>query len=182
MRSNNQIKSRYFGDLEQDCQFGLEKQSTFAQRKKAVNYFVEFLNGAKIDLKCLSSPDLHAFLQYLSQKQTSKGTKLASATIKQIYALAKTFYVRCYEKTIVSKHPDLIFIKNFLHRYKLGERKLPKYIDQDNMRKLLEECPKRWKALLYFMYDTGARISEVLNVQLEDLDFNRKLVQIHEPK
>ncbi|MFX0066591.1 MAG: tyrosine-type recombinase/integrase, partial [Candidatus Hermodarchaeota archaeon] len=107
---------------------------------------------------------------------------LAPSTNKQIYALVKTFYVRCYEKKTVTQHPDLIFTRNLLQRYKLGDHKLPKYIDQEKMRRLLDECPEKWKALLYFMYETGARISEILNIQLKDIDYDREVVQIYEPK
>ncbi|MFX0094839.1 MAG: tyrosine-type recombinase/integrase, partial [Candidatus Hodarchaeota archaeon] len=182
MWSNERIKKDYFKELEQSCLIGLAKMSTFVQRKKAVNYFVDFLNASGIRLKDLDSLRLQDFLHFLSQKKTSRDTKLAPATLKQIYALVKSFYVRCYEKRITSQHPDLIFTKNLLLRYKLGERKLPKYIDQHRMKKLLSKCPNRWKALFNFMYDTGARISEVLNVQQDHLDLEKKLVQIYEPK
>ncbi|MFX0091072.1 MAG: tyrosine-type recombinase/integrase [Candidatus Hodarchaeota archaeon] len=182
MRSNERIKERYFEDLEQACLAGLAKRTTIAQRRKAVNYFVEFLNRGRIDLKRLESQQIQDFLQYLSQKKTARGGKFAPATIKQIYALARSFYVHYYEKSPRAKHPDRVFTKQLLRRYKLGERKLPKYIDQGKMKQLLEECPDRWKALFHFMYDTGSRISEVLGIQHQHLDLKRKIVQIYEPK
>ncbi|MFX1252559.1 MAG: tyrosine-type recombinase/integrase [Promethearchaeota archaeon] len=182
MRSNERIKQHYFEEIEQECFVGLARRTTFAQRKKAVSYFIGFLNMSAINLKNVNSLHIKDFIQNLSQKKTYQGKPLASATLKQIYALVKSFYVRCYERNIVSKHPDLIFTKNLLRRYKLGERKLPKYIDQAKMKQLLDECPNRWKALLHFMYDTGARISEVLETQQQDLDFDRKLVRIYESK
>ncbi|MFX1251677.1 MAG: tyrosine-type recombinase/integrase [Promethearchaeota archaeon] len=182
MRSNNRIRDKYFGILDEELQSGLEKQSTSIQRKKAVNYFVNFLNSKQIKLKEISDEDIHSFIQYLSQKRTNRGRTLTSSTIKQIYALSKIFYIRCYEKRVLTQPPDRIFTINLLKRYKIGEHKLPKYIDQKKMRQLLEECRGRWKALLHFMYETGARISEVLNIQLDDVDYERKVVQIYEPK
>ncbi|MFX0063769.1 MAG: tyrosine-type recombinase/integrase [Candidatus Hermodarchaeota archaeon] len=182
MRSNERIKQRYFEEIEQNCLVGLARRTTFAQRRKAVNYFIKFLNRSAISLKNVNSLHIQDFIQNLSQKKTYHGKPLASATLKQIIALVKSFYVRCYERNVVSEHPDLIFTKNLLRRYKLGERKLPKYIDQAKMKQLLDKCPNRWKALLHFMYDTGARISEVLEMQQQDLDFDRKLVRIYEPK
>ncbi|MFX0091029.1 MAG: tyrosine-type recombinase/integrase [Candidatus Hodarchaeota archaeon] len=182
MRSNNRLRDRYFTELEENCQLGLAKESTFAQRKKAVNYFVSFLNKEKINLKNLNSQHLHNFVHYLNQIVSIRGQKLAAATVKQIYALVRTFYIRCYEQRYVTQHPDLIFTKNLIQRYKLGQRRLPKYINQERMSKLLTKCPDKWKALLHFMYETGARISEVLNVQLEHIDFKTRQVQIFEPK
>ncbi|MFX0094422.1 MAG: tyrosine-type recombinase/integrase [Candidatus Hodarchaeota archaeon] len=182
MRSNNRIKKKYYEKLEEDCQLGLARHSTVVQRKKAVNYFITFLNSKQIKLREVKDSQIQDFVQYLSRKETNRRKPLAANTIKQIYALVKTFYIRCYEKKTVDQHPDRVFTKSLLQRYKLGERKLPKYIDQEKMQQLLEECPPRWKALLHFMYDTGARISEVLNIQTHHLDFNRKVVQIYEPK
>ncbi|MFX0095563.1 MAG: tyrosine-type recombinase/integrase [Candidatus Hodarchaeota archaeon] len=182
MRGNERIKRLYFEELELYCSSGLAKLTTFIQRKKAVKMFVEFINRGSISLKRLDSLHIQAFLQYLSTKKSVRGTNYAPPTVKQIYALVKSFYIRCYERNLASKHPDLIFTRDMLRRFKLGERKLPKYIDQEKMQKLLSECPDKWKALLHFMYDTGARISEVLGVQRKHLDFKRKVVQIHEPK
>lgn len=182
MKSNNRIRQRYFDELEHQCQLEIAKYTTYAQRKKAVNYFITFLNKQKIGLKQLNSAHIHNFVEFLTQIQSIRGEKLAAATIKQIYALSKSFYIRCYEKSIASKHPDLIFTKNLLNRYKLGQKKLPKYIDQEKMEELLKKCPDKWKALLNFMYETGARISEVLNLQKHHLNFKTRLVQIYEPK
>ena len=82
----------------------------------------------------LSEPcQVDGFLQFLSKRTTYKQTNLAPATIKQIYALVKSFYVNCYEKRIVSTHPDLIFTTNLLQRYKMGEQKLPKYINHNRI-------------------------------------------------
>ncbi|MFX0065983.1 MAG: phage integrase SAM-like domain-containing protein, partial [Candidatus Hermodarchaeota archaeon] len=109
MRSNNRIKNKYFKRLDEEAQSGLARRSTVVQRKKAINYFVKFLNSNQIKLKEINSMHIQSFIQYLSQKQTNRRRTLAPSTIKQIYALVKTFYVRCYEKITVTQHPDLIF-------------------------------------------------------------------------
>ncbi|MFX0095552.1 MAG: tyrosine-type recombinase/integrase [Candidatus Hodarchaeota archaeon] len=144
---------------------------------------VQLFSGEKqLRIKDLDSFVVRNFIQYLSQKKTYKGENLSPATLKQIYALVKSFYIRCYEQGLAPKHPDLVFTKNLLRRYKMGQRKLPKYIGKAKMKKLLHACPDRWKALFHFMYDTGARISEVLDIQRQHLDLERKIVQIFEPK
>ncbi|MFX0091884.1 MAG: tyrosine-type recombinase/integrase [Candidatus Hodarchaeota archaeon] len=182
IKSNSRIKSKYLQELEKNIVTGLEKQTTFVQRRKAVNYFFNFLDTHQINLKQLNSSHVQSFLHFLKLRITSRGTSLAPATIKQIYALTKSFYIYCYEKKIVLSHPDLIFTRNLVKQYKFGEKKLPKYIDQQQMKKLLDQSPDRWKPLLHFMYDTGARISEVLNIKIADIDFKKRLVKIFEPK
>ncbi|MFX0092952.1 MAG: tyrosine-type recombinase/integrase [Candidatus Hodarchaeota archaeon] len=182
MRSNKRVQRQYLEELGQQSRDGLIKESTLAQRKKAVGKFIQFLNDRNINLKSLNSTHIRDFLQYLTQKINIRQKRYASATIIQMYALSKSFYVHCYERGVTTRHPDLIFIKNLLRHYKLGERKLPKYIGQERMKELLNQCPDRWQALLHFMYDTGARISEVLGVQYRHLDLERKRVEIYEPK
>ncbi|MFX0095178.1 MAG: tyrosine-type recombinase/integrase [Candidatus Hodarchaeota archaeon] len=182
MHTNIRIQQRYLNELDQNYQAGLAKYSTVLQRQKALNQFIQFLNTNQLKLKQLTTRQVQAFLQYLASRKTSRGTSLAPDTLKQIYSLVKGFYVWCYEQRFVKEHPDLIFTKNLLRQYKLGERKLPKYISQDQMQKLLAECPKRWQALLNFMYDTGARLSEVLRIQLKHLDLEKQMVRIFEPK
>ena len=125
MRTNNRLRKRYLNELRHQCQADIAKISTFNQRRKAVNYYINFLNQSNVNLKQITSSDLRKFLQYLSQKQTRFGKKFASATVKQIYALVRSFYVYCFEENLVITHPDHIFKKGSLRRYKLGEQKLP---------------------------------------------------------
>ena len=118
----------YFSELEENAKNGMAKRSTNIQRRKAVNNFIKYLNSKKASLNNVTSENIEGFLQYLSQKKTIKGKPMAPATIKQILALSKSFYIRCYQKKLVKEHVDVIFHRDLLKRYKIGEKKLPKYI------------------------------------------------------
>ncbi|MFX0092839.1 MAG: tyrosine-type recombinase/integrase [Candidatus Hodarchaeota archaeon] len=182
MRKNRQLFDVYFDELEQQCHAGLVKRSTLRQRRRAVKYLLEFMDQSNIDLKNLNSAHIRAFLQYLSLRQTYTGKKFAAATIKQAYALSRSFYVSCYGEKRVTTPPDQVFKRDLLRQYVLGEQKLPKYIDKEDMKALLEKCPDRWKALLNLMYETGARISEILPLQIDQLNLKKQTVRIFEPK
>jgi integrase/recombinase XerD len=61
-------------------------------------------------------------------------------------------------------------------------RTLPKPLGEDEIVKLLDSipgtssCDRRDRALLELLYDTGARVSEVVGLTLSDLDFDEELI------
>jgi integrase/recombinase XerD len=63
-------------------------------------------------------------------------------------------------------------------------RTLPKPIDEQTMALLLDSFPRltpverRDGALMEFLYGTGARVSEVTNLQIQDLDFDEELIRL----
>ena len=64
-----------------------------------------------------------------------------------------------------------------------GSRKLPTIFSQKELR-LLFKSPQRLKqrVLLSLIYSAGLRISEVCNLKISDLDFDRKTIHIRESK
>jgi integrase/recombinase XerD len=63
-------------------------------------------------------------------------------------------------------------------------RSLPKPLDEDEVIGLLDSVPAftaidvRDRALLELLYGTGARVSEVVGISLEDLDFDEELILV----
>lgn len=53
-----------------------------------------------------------------------------------------------------------------------------KYIGRDEVKRLIDTCGPCEGAIAALMYDTGARVSEILNLTLEDLDLENKLLWI----
>lgn len=59
------------------------------------------------------------------------------------------------------------------------QRLLPKYIRKEDVRKLLDSCSNlRDKIMLQFMYNTGVRVSELINLQIDDINFENHTVFI----
>jgi integrase/recombinase XerD len=63
-------------------------------------------------------------------------------------------------------------------------RTLPKPLSEEEMVRLLDSVPsttpfdRRDRALLELLYGTGARVSEVVGIGLEDLDFDEELILV----
>lgn len=61
--------------------------------------------------------------------------------------------------------------------------KLPIVLSEAEVRKLLEAAPRlRDKLMLGIMYAAGLRVSEVVRLRWEDLDFERNTIHIHQGK
>jgi len=80
---------------------------------------------------------------------------------------------------------SIILRQNSFISKKLFSYKLPKYFLKDEIRKIIENVPgrnekqkERNKLILEIMWQTGARITEVLNLTPADFDFNTKVVRL----
>src|SRR3989344_577009 len=63
------------------------------------------------------------------------------------------------------------------------ERHLPSVFSQNEIRRLIDSVnnPKH-KLILKTIYGLGLRVSELINLRQEEIDFNRKLVHIRDAK
>ncbi|MEA3515487.1 MAG: tyrosine-type recombinase/integrase [Nanoarchaeota archaeon] len=60
---------------------------------------------------------------------------------------------------------------------------LPKYLTRKEIEAMIEECGNiRDELILLFMYNIGARVSELINFRIEDIDFENNSVSIFRGK
>ena len=63
------------------------------------------------------------------------------------------------------------------------ERTLPEILSQEEVVKLIEHAPTyKHQVFLTFIYGTGLRLSEALNITFEDIDGNRLQIKINKGK
>jgi len=60
---------------------------------------------------------------------------------------------------------------------------LPKYLNRQELQAMLDHCKSiRDELILLFMYNTGARVSELINFRIEDIDFENNTASIFRGK
>lgn len=105
-------------------------------------------------------------------------------------------YLINYKFTSVSQQNQVINAIRFLYKEVLGkkydkvsfqrprsEKKLPKVINSELIKsKLLEIKNIKHKAILTLIYSVGLRISEVVNLKIEDIDSKRMVIHIKNAK
>ena len=111
---------------------------------------------------------------------------------------AKDFqsYLDNYTFTSVSQQNQIINSIRFLYKYGLNkkydkvsfkrprsEKKLPKVIDGEFIKSQLQKIQNlKHKAILTLTYSVGLRVSEIINLKIEDIDSKRMLIHIKNAK
>lgn len=142
---------------------------------------------------------------YLNYSERTRETylsyinKFLGSLDKQIVHLsAKDFqhYLDNCEFTSISQQNQVINAIRFLYKFGLekkydkvsfkrprGEKKLPVVIDKDFIIEKLSNIENlKHKAILSLAFSVGLRVSEVLNLKIEDIDSKRMIIHIHNAK
>lgn len=130
----------------------------------------KFLNYIKKDLLSTSESDINKYLIFLNNT-------MSNASINHELTVLKEFYKYVSRKYDIS-NPT----KNFESRK--SSKRLPKFLtikEVDNLLNinLKNKFDYRNKAMLELMYATGSRVSEILNLNVNNIDFTNCLVRIY---
>ncbi len=116
-------------------------------------------------LLAVQTEDVRRFLAFLRDREYSK------STIARKLATLRSFYKFCLKRSYTRSNP-LASI-----RTPKQEKRLPKFLEEEQVRKLLETpdvttlLGARDRAMLETMYSTGIRVSELVDLNREDVDF-----------
>lgn len=124
-------------------------------------------NGAGLRAKLLTidTGGIRRFLNYLNQHDYSK------ATVARKLATLRSFYKFCVKRGYRASNPVAPI------RTPKQEKRLPKFLEMDQVKVLLEApndatlLGARDRAMLETLYSTGIRVSELVNLSVDDVDF-----------
>ena len=130
--------------------------------KNDLDVYKEFLNEKKIhDVKDITSEDIKDFLKIRNEEKTT--------TVAHNLTVIKNFHSYLVKEKIVNKDSS-----EFIERPKL-RKSLPKTLSVEEVDKLLDielntPFDYRNKAMLELIYGCGLRISELINLEINDID------------
>jgi len=129
-------------------------ENTYKAYKRDLTQFEEFINKPIVEA---DTSDVIAFLSKIDNKR-SLNRKLSAIN---------SFFDFAYKREFVDE-------KVKVKQAKIPKT-LPKYLDSETILKSVENLGKNWlelrdKALILFLYATGLRISEALNIKLSDIE------------
>lgn len=101
--------------------------------------------------------------------------ELKPATIKQHISALRTFYKTVIAMGMMDNNPA-----RFVSTPQLGQP-LPKTIERDAILKALSSTgtPSKAKAIIAIIYETGIRLSELLNMKPTDIDKQDHAIKVH---
>jgi integrase/recombinase XerC len=116
--------------------------------------------------------EARSYLAYLNEKAYSK------ATIARKLATLRSFYKYLVKMNRSSVNPLSAI------RTPKQEKKLPRFLEYEEVKRLLETPPTdswlgaRDRAILETLYSTGVRVSELVGLNMDDIDFLSEVIHI----
>lgn len=171
----------YSGDLEQYCDFLVarstetvdrEPEVTFSQH--AVGIAVTARTNTKIRqlLLTVDVNTVRTFLAYLKQNRYSQ------ATLQRKLVALRSFYKYLTKRHWLDQNPVAMV------RAPKQEKKLPKFLEDEQVQQLLNTpATDSWpgvldRAILETLYSTGMRVSELVALDVDSVDFLNEVIHI----
>ncbi len=152
-------------------------ENTIAAYRNDLSQFLEYVeshSGSKLsDWSTVDEVDIEAYLTYMKHKDQP----YASSTIARKVAAIKSFYNYLAAEGVVSDNPTIDIDSPKV------KKRLPQTLSPTEVERLLESpssinTPKNLRdvTLLNILYETGMRVTEVVSIQLEDVDLKHAIL------
>jgi len=86
------------------------------------------------------------------------------------------------ELSAITKSFNLVYGVNFNLKYLYPKRKvnsLPKYLSKEEIKKMIDNIQNiKHKCIIMLLYGSGLRLSEILNLRLQDIDSNDMIIHV----
>ena len=119
-----------------------------------------------------STDSVRGYLAHLNEKQYSK------ATIARKLATLRSFYKFLVKRNHINENPVMVV------RTPKQEKKLPRFLEYDEVKRLLDTPPintwlgARDRAIMETLYSTGIRVSELVALNMDDIDFLGEVIHV----
>lgn len=149
-------------------------KNTIASYEREIQHFKDYL--IEQGFKQYSDADYSMLRGYLTQLHN---LNLSKASINHRMSALRSFYNYLLKEGFVSDNPFKL-----VESQKIAKRN-PDFLFQEEMIELLDSIETkdalgiRNKAMLELMYASGLRCSEIVNLQIGDIDFNQMILLIH---
>ena len=150
---------------------GLSK-NTVSSYKNDISSFSSWCDKEHLDRLKITDLNLNNYISNLFS------TGLKSSSINRKISSIKHFYLFLLKKKVIKNSPaDEITTPK-------QEKYLPTSMSEDEVESLLGspkssiKIERRDKAMIEILYATGMRISELVNLKLTDIDFNRSILKV----
>jgi integrase len=156
-----------------DSKEGANTGNTVKQYRQAVNQFLAFL-GQKANgrLDSVEQRDVIDFRNHL--REQGKSAPTINLVLSRIVAAP---FRQAFNQRLITSNP-LAGIPRLSERG--GERKQAFTVEQ--VRKLLDAAEGEWKGAILAGYTTGARLSDVVNLRWQDIDFEQGVIAFTQGK
>lgn len=148
-------------------------KTTLNSYERDLDNYYGFIISKKIKYKTISKEEIRTYLKYLDELNYSKNT------ISRILSTLRHFYTYLVTNNITP-------INQFkLIRNPKKDKKLPNFLQSDELNQIFDtidiETPLglRNRLIVELLYASGLRVSELTNLELNDIDINNKEIRVY---
>ena len=143
-------------------------ENTIKSYKRDLKKFQKYFNNKNI--KTINKKDIQNYIEYLGKELEEKSVSRNISTLKSFYKYQKM-------NKEIDKNPMETITNPKL------KKTLPKVLSEEEVNKLLDinlnnDFDYRNKAMLELMYSSGLRVSELINLKVNDIDLSNESVRI----
>ena len=152
--------------------------SYISKKNYSINTYTSYINDLyyfyifiKKDLTKVTFEDVKDYLDHLNLK------KEKTSSVRRKISSLKSFYKFLYKNGYMNKK-DYPLTKV---AYPKMEKRLPKFIYYNDLLEIINESTKdkdgiRDRLIIEMLYATGVRVSELVNIKINDIDFNNRRI------
>lgn len=134
--------------------------------------YEEYISNKKINYKNISYKDITEYTKNLKEVK-----KLNSISINRHLSTLRSFYNYLIRKEIINSNPFKLI------KGPKKPIKLPNYMKYSEFEEMINSCDNtplgiRNKAILELFLSTGARIGEIINLKISDIDFSNREIKV----
>ena len=137
-----------------------------------IEKYLTYTKEHNVNYKKISNDDIRNYLKYLDNLKYSK------SSISRNLSSIRTYYKYLLDKKVVDSNP----FKSISNPKK--DKKLPNFLNYEEIMKIFDSIDeenilgKRDRCIVEVLYDTGVRVSELVNIKIKDIDFSEKTISI----
>ncbi|MCU0373292.1 MAG: site-specific tyrosine recombinase XerD [Ignavibacteria bacterium] len=151
----------------QNYNFDINFLFRFLESEKGINHIPE-----------VNEKTINDYIYHLRNQKTKKGEYYSVKSVSRNLSCIRSFFRFLYDEKIISRNPaEIIEIPKV-------QRNLPAVLSIDEVDRifskpdLTDKLGIRDRAILETMYATGLRVSEIVNLRIQDLLFKDEIVKV----
>ncbi len=132
---------------------------------------MKFLNSFDVPLEIINSFSEEEINKY--HREMIQSEKYSFSTLNQSLCAILYYYNEVLDRGL---EPEYI-------ERPMKNRELPKVLTKEEVKEILKSVKNlKHKSIIFLSYSSGMRIGELLNLKVEDLDFERKMIHVRDAK
>ena len=156
------------------------KEGVIYSSRLTLKRLFEFLKTKKkYDVRDVTEKDIYDFAEYMMQQETKQKKLFSRFSVSRMIARIKNFYGYLLRNNIILLNPieQLIFNSKDVKRKKeiLSYEEISKFLESIDID---TPCTQRDRAIYELMYSSALRVSEIVNLNIGDVDLKERILAV----